>query len=240
MSDPATFLSGAGRPDMATDVANLLAASTAFVGTHFALSHPLRRGLVGRLGRGGFMALYSLVAFATLFWAIAAFRALPSPDLPGSGIAGWWIATLLTLPAMVLLVGSFRGNPALPAPGAEQAATKQPRGVFTVTRHPMMWGIALWAIAHIVLFWSVRTLIFAGAMLVLALLGAHLQDRKKRSQMGEAWRGWEAKTSYWPRLGRLPSAGWLVWLLGAALWLAATWAHIHAGGVPAGVWRWAG
>ena len=119
-------------------------------------------------------------------------------------------------------------------------ADRDPAGVFRVTRHPMMWGIALWAISHIALWWSLRTLILAGAILILALVGAHLQDRKKEALMGEAWTGWEAKTSYWPRWGALLSAGPVLWLVALVLWLVVTWSHIHAAGIPAGIWRWIG
>lgn len=38
----------------------LLIAATAFVGTHFLMSHPLRAPLVSRLGEKGFLGLYSL------------------------------------------------------------------------------------------------------------------------------------------------------------------------------------
>lgn len=223
---------------MSEALLSLGAASVAFVGTHFALSHPLRAPLVRAVGAGPFLGIYSLVALATFAWMALAFRAAPPADLPGSGEIGWGIATLLTLPALVLLLGSLRGNPALPDPGAAKAAERDPSGVFAVTRHPMMWGFALWAISHIVLWWSVRTLVVAGAVLILALLGAHMQDRKKRVLMGEAWAGWEAKTRYWPRWSALPRAGALLWLLAFALWLLVTWSHIHAAGIPAGVWRW--
>ena len=218
---------------------SLLAASIAFIGTHFALSHPLRRPIVGMVGEAPFLGIYSLVAFATFAWMVLAFRAAPAGDLgAATGEIGWVIATLLTLPALVLFLGSLRGNPALPNPGKPKPIERAPSGVFAVTRHPMMWGFALWAIAHIVLWWSTRTLIVAGAVLFLALVGAHMQDRKKRALMGDSWTGWEAKTRYWPRWGALFSAGWLPWLAALALWLAATWAHIHAAGVPAGLWRW--
>ena len=217
---------------------SLAAAAIAFVGTHFALSHPLRAPLVTRIGEGPFLGLYSLIAFACLGWMAMAFRAAGGPDLGGSGDVGWALTSVLTLVALVLFLGSLRGNPALPAPGADKAAAKEPRGVFLVTRHPMMWGFALWALAHLLLWWSWRTNIVALAILVLALVGARLQDRKKEALMGAAWTGWEAKTSYWPRWRRLPSAGWLLWLVAIALWLAITFGHIHAAGAPAGVWRW--
>lgn len=217
---------------------SLLAASIAFVGTHFALSHPLRAPLVARLGEKGFLPLYSLVAFATLGWMVWAFRAAPAADLPGSGETGWIVATVLTVPALLLFLGSLRGNPAFPNPGAPKPVTRAPAGVFAVTRHPMMWGFALWALSHLVLWWSWRTLIVATTVLLLALVGAHLQDRKKQALRGEYWTDWASATTYWPRWSRLINAGAVLWLVTIALWLVITWAHIHAAGVPAGVWRW--
>ena len=219
-------------------LASLIAASIAFVGTHFALSHPLRAPLAGRIGEKGFLALYSLVAFATLGWMIVAFRDAPGADLPGSGELGWAIATVLTLPALLLFLGSLRGNPAFPNPAAPKPNTRGPSGVFAVTRHPMMWGFALWAISHIVLWWSWRTVIVGATILLLALVGAHLQDRKKAALLGENWTDWAAQTRYWPRWGQLIGVGKGLWLITLVAWFAITWAHIAAEGVPAGLWRW--
>lgn len=220
---------------------SLVAASIAFVGSHFALSHPLRAPLVGAMGENGFRALYSLVALATFAWMVVAFRAI-GPAGPvlwyAMDDAGWVIATLVMLIASVLLAGSFVGNPALPAPGAARLAAQGPHGVFHVTRHPMMWSIALWAAMHLLVSPTTRQIVLAGAIALLALLGAHLQDRKKEVLMGEAWAGWEAQTSYWPRPGGLLRAGPVAWIGGVIIWLAATYGHIHANGIPAGIWRW--
>jgi uncharacterized membrane protein len=223
---------------------SLIAASVAFVGGHFVLSHPLRAPLVRGLGEKGFLGLYSLVSLATFAWMILAFRAMPrrgSPLWDGSGEALWIVASLLSLVALALFLGSLRGNPALPgAVVAAQGDQAAPRGVFRVTRHPMMWGFALWALSHILIAPTARTLVFAGAILVLALVGAHLQDRKKEALVGEAWRAWERRTSYWPRLGGLAGAGLGLWAVTLLLWMLLTWAHIWLAYVPAGPWRWLG
>lgn len=216
----------------------LTAACASFVGTHFLLSHPLRAPLVRVLGEKGFLPLYSLVALGTMIWMAQAFKAAPAGGLSGSGTLGWLAATILTLLAMVLLAGSLWRNPALANPVSENAIPAQPHGAFHVTRHPMMWGIALWALSHLVLWWSWRTVIVTVAMLVLALVGSALQDAKKRGQRGDDWRAWEQVTSYWPRLGGFAKAGLQIWLAGAALWLLASWAHGPLGGIMAGVWRW--
>ncbi len=223
---------------METQLIELVAANIAFVGSHFALSHPLRAPLVSALGERGFQLLYTVVSFATLFWVIAAYRSAPTGDLPGSGEAGWIIASLITIPALVLLMGSYVKNPAMPMPGAANNARKEPAGVFLVTRHPMMWSFALWAASHVILWWNLRSVITALAMGFLALVGAHMQDRKKRMQMGDAWAAWESRTSYWPRWGQLFKVGLLWWALGLMMWVLLTYVHQTFGGVPAGIWRW--
>lgn len=216
----------------------LLAAATAFVGSHFIMSHPLRATLVGAVGESGFLGLYSLVSLATFVWMVFAFRAAPAADLPGSGDIGWIVASVLTLPALVLFLGSLVKNPAMPNPKAPESIDRAPTGAFAVTRHPMMWGFALWGFAHILLWWDVRTLIVAGAMTFLALVGAHMQDRKKEALLGDAWAGWEARTSYWPHWGNLLRAGWGLWFGAIVAWLILTFAHMPGAGIPAGIWRW--
>ncbi|MFA6219986.1 MAG: NnrU family protein [Erythrobacter sp.] len=222
---------------------SLIAASVAFVGAHFILSHPLRAPLVARLGGNGFMALYALVALGLFAWAVMAFRAIGPGGAPlwnGMGTGPWVVATLAMLVASVLLGGSFVGNPAMPNPQAASLAAKGPHGVFHVTRHPMMWSFALWAAAHILLSPTPRQIVLAGSLGFLALVGARLQDRKKEALMGEAWADWEAKTSYWPRFDQLARAGTAAWVGGILGWLTVTWAHIHGNGIAAGIWRWFG
>lgn len=222
-------------------LAELIAAALTFVGTHFALSHPLREPVIRWLGRTGFTVLYSLVALASFAWMASAFSRVPPHAVPlwdGSKPIAWAIATALMLIASVLLAGSFAGNPALPAPGARQLAKQKPRGVFTVTRHPMMWSFALWSAAHVLVSPVTPVIILALAIAFLALAGAVLQDGKKKVQLGDAWTRWEEHTSFWPQLGKLPHAGLPAWIGGLALWLAASWAHIPLAGIPAGVWRW--
>lgn len=225
----------------------VLAAAIAFLGTHFLLSHPLRAPIVERIGEGAFLGLYSLVAVITLGWLVVAYRAV-GPEQPwwpvGDGL--WIVATLLMLVASILLMGSLIGNPALPSPGTPGAAPAEARGVFAITRHPMLWSFTLWGVAHILVFPTLANMIVAKAVILLSLVGAALQDRKKEKLQPERWRGWEAKTSYWPfaaiASGRARFGGFRPhdWAGGIVLWLAATWAHEPLAVIPAGIWRWIG
>ncbi|WP_375391854.1 NnrU family protein [uncultured Sphingomonas sp.] len=223
----------------------LIAAAVAFVGAHFLLSHPLRAPLARAIGERGFLLLYSLVAAATLGWLAVAYRAQPAAPLiwpVGDGL--WAVVTVVMLLASVLLIGSLLGNPALPTGGAPDAIPERARGVFAITRHPMMWSFALWAACHAAVYPTRSNFVLVAAVAVLALVGAALQDRKKEQLQPDSWRAWEARTSYWPfaaiAAGRARLAGFRPHDLagGVLLWLAATWAHIPLAGWAAGVWRW--
>lgn len=218
-------------------------AAASFVGTHFLLSHPLRAPLVKILGNGGFLVAYSLVAFATLGWMAQAYKMAPATaPLWAVGDGLWALATLVMLVASILLAGSLIGNPALPGPPT--AAPKEARGAFAITRHPMMWAMALWGVVHILVFPVIANICLAGAIIVLALVGAALQDKKKESLQPERWRAWESRTSFWPfaaiASGKARFGGFRPHDLagGLVIWLVATWGHLPAAGVAAGIWRW--
>lgn len=228
---------------MEAGLSQVVAAAVAFVGSHFLLSHPLRAPLVRTVGQGGFMGLYVIVAFATLGWLASSYRAAPAgvPLWPvGEGI--WGPVTLVMLVASILLTGSLLGNPALPGPPGRPAPDVA-RGVFTITRHPMMWAFALWGLCHIAVYPVAANIVVASAIVVLALVGAALQDRKKKALDGTRWRAWEERTSYWPfaalAAGRARFGGFRLHDIagGVVIWLAATWAHLPIAGVAAGVWH---
>ena len=215
----------------------LIAACVAFVGAHFLLSHPLRSPVVSRLGERGFLGLYSLVAFATLGWMVAAYLKLPEQAaLWPVGDALWAVGTAIMWLGSVLFVGSLFGNPAMPE--ANTAAVPTPLGVFAITRHPMMWGFALWALTHILVYPEPAQILLAGTIGFLALVGAHLQDRKKAALQPNFWPEWERRTSYIPFARGLANPGAVALLGGTALWLVASWAHLPIAGWDAGVWRW--
>jgi uncharacterized membrane protein len=217
-----------------TDLGWLALATAAFVGTHLALSHPLRIRMVGAMGEQGFTILYSLIAAFTLGWIILAWRSV-NADVP-SWIAppwAWWAGAAVMLLASILLAGSLFGNPAFPNPGRQMHAPKEAKGVFAITRHPMNWSFMLWALVHLSLWGSTQNLIVAGGILILAVGGSIGQERKKRALIGPPWREWESRTSFVPfgaLLGgrakwRNASPGWKALAGGLLFWLAVTWYH---------------
>ncbi len=220
-------------------------AAASFVGSHFLLSHPLRAPLVKMLGNGGFTIVYALAAFATLGWMANAYKAAPiTPMLWDVGDGMWAVASVIMLVASIMLVGSLIGNPALPGPATK--APEKARGVFAITRHPMMWSFALWALAHVLVFPVAANIALCAAIATLALVGAALQDAKKRALVPELWHVWEKRSGYWPfaaiAAGKASFGGFRPHDLagGVVIWLAATWVHIPMAGIAAGIWRWVG
>jgi uncharacterized membrane protein len=222
-----------------TGLVLLLLGTIAFVGTHLAMSHPLRMRLVGQLGEAGFRLLYSLVSFVTLGWMIWAYQSADPWPLWTAPDWAWIAASLTLLAASVLLVGSLIRNPAFPHPGAAKLASAPARGVYAITRHPMNWSFVLWALTHIAVYGSPRNLIVAFGILVLAIAGSIGQDRKKRALMTD-WSKWEARTSFVPfgalisgkAKWRAASPGWIALSGGLLFWLAVTSLHAPSASLP--------
>ena len=222
-----------------TPLSQLELAAASFVGTHFLLSHPFRGPLARTVGERAFLILYSLVALATFGWMIWAYGNVEREPLrwqPGPGLVA--VATMLMWLGTILFVGSFVRNPAFPHPGAPVAAPRQrePWGVFRLTRHPMMWGFGLWALTHLLVNPTPSSFVLAEAILVLALVGAALQDFKKRRLLGARWREWESRTSFFPFARGHFWPGTLPFVVGTLLFLLATWTHGALGWRPAGPW----
>ena len=227
----------------------LIVTGALFVGTHFALSHPLRAPLADRMGERAFQIVYSIVAIATFIMLVQAWRGMPpEPPLWAVGDGLWIFATVIVLLASILFMGSLIGNPALPAPNAAAAAQGAPRGVFAITRHPMMWGFSLWALAHALVVPTPGQIVLSAIIAFLALAGSAGQDIKKARLMGDAWRHWAARTSFFPFARQLGGRGSWVDAIprphalfgGIVLWVVATWAHGALGYMVAGIWRWVG
>jgi uncharacterized membrane protein len=177
----------------------LIFAAAVFVASHFLLSHPLRRPLVQRLGEGTFLGVYSIVAAVALTAMVWAVMAAPSTaPIWRVGNTLWAASTTVMLLASVMLMGSLIGNPALPSGSHPAKAPASARGVFAITRHPMMWSFSLSGFCHIAVYPIAKNIVVAFAVITLALVGSALQDRKKEQLCPGRWRAWEAKTSYRP------------------------------------------
>ena len=111
-----------------------------------------------------------------MIWAYPAASAEAPQPLWDAGRWGFIAATILMWLGSVLFMGSLRRNPALPRPGKRIERIDEPNGVYSITRHPMMWGFALWALVHAIVNPTPASLVLSAAIAFLALVGAALQD----------------------------------------------------------------
>ena len=146
----------------------LLLACAVFLATHFVPSTPLRAGLVRAFGQWGYTGLYSLVAFATIGWMSLAYVRAPVEPL----WQGWRILPAIVMPlAFILLAGGlFARNPTIVGADKLLKSPDPARGMIRVTRHPIMWGFLLWALAHIAARGDLKSLVFFGS--VVAVTGS--------------------------------------------------------------------
>jgi len=156
----------------------LLAATAAFLLTHFVTSTPLRPRIVATIGEWPYRGAFSLVAFATLGWMIWAYAGAPREAL----WTGFREIPRVVMPLAFILIacGYFR-NPTMV--GAERLlkSDEPARGIIRVTRHPIMWGVILWAGAHLLARGERAASVFFGGFLILAALGTVMIDRRKSS-----------------------------------------------------------
>jgi uncharacterized membrane protein len=72
------------------------------------------------------------------------------------------------------------------------------RGMVRITRHPFLWGVALWAAVHLIVNGQVASLILFGTLLVLAIGGTAAIDAKRRRKSPDAWQRFAQATSRVP------------------------------------------
>lgn len=190
-------------------IAHLALATTAFVGGHFVSNTPLRGAAARAFGERGYLALYSAAAFATLGWMIWAYLRAPlQPLWPGLRLL-----PLAVMPvALVLVVAAVSSrNPTAVMQAGALKSPEPARGIVRITRHPMMWGVMLWATAHVLARGDLAAAVFFGGFFALAALGTVAIDARKHAGLGEDWKRFAAVTSNLPFGAIASGRNRLVW-----------------------------
>ena len=225
----------------------LLLAVGFFLAIHLLVSGtPVRNALTARIGQNAYMGLFSLASVAGLAWLIFAYGAARQAQ---SNDVLWtvtpltrWVQIVIQLAAMLLIVpGLTTPNPTSVRQEATLKKVDVVKGMLRITRHPFLWGVALWALGHLLVHGDMAGIVLFASMLALALFGTVSIDAKRRRALGKSWDAFAAQTSNVPfaaiATGRqqldIAEIGWWRIALGVGVWAILAWAHPYLIGVRA-------
>lgn len=218
----------------------LLMAAVFWFATHNGLASGLMRArLVASLGANGFRIFYSILSVLAL---VLLARASGAADPVPIWTAPAWLRLVLALimvPAFLFFTAGLLRNPTGIA--GEGLAAQPVRGIQRITRHPMLWSFALWALVHVLGNGDLASVIFFGTFAISALIGMPSIDRKLAARDPEAAAKLQAVTSILPfgaiMAGRnrlvLAEIGWVAPVLALLGWAVTLHFHARFFGVPA-------
>ena len=176
-----------------------------FLATHIALAeNPLRAVLVRALGERPFAWAYGIVAILQLIWIGRA--------VEGAPVVRYWeppawtaVVPMLVMPlALLLVVCGFTQNNPTATLAAGRLARREVTGILAVTRNPVMWGLGLWALAHLAVVAEAAEALRYAAFAALALLFLPRIEAKQRAKWGEAaWKRLSKRCVVARRHGRI-------------------------------------
>lgn len=166
---------------------HLAAALLVFLLTHsIPAIRPIRTRCVALLGERGYLATYSLLSITVIAWVVLALIDAPYVELWPMTVGAMWVTVALMIPATALVVfGLTTPNP-LSIPIRPNAFKADSPGILSITRHPLLMGLALWSIAHIPPNGSLATVMMFGFAAAFSIAGMKILDARRRKAWGES------------------------------------------------------
>ncbi len=205
------------------EYAQLALSGVLFVASHIAIATPvIRTPLVNRIGEKVYVAAYSLLSLILISWLVSSYNQIAGRIfLWEPGIFSHLVPVLL-MPVALFFVVCGLLTPNLSQYGGERFQNRADlvQGIFRITRHPVQWGILLWAFSHLIAAGDLAGLLFFGALTVLSGLGSVAMDFKKRKTLGDNWEKFSQATSLVPFAAIVDGRQKLVWSEFRLLWVA--------------------
>jgi uncharacterized membrane protein len=192
---------------------NLVFAILAFIVCHMVPAFgPVRRAMIATMGKAAYIVGYSMLSLGLLGWVGVAYVEADYVELWAQAHWMRWVP-VVTMPFVCALLVGFLAHPNPLSVGfrGSQFNLKRP-GIVSVTRHPLMWALVLWALAHIVPNGDEASILMFGLFAGLGLMGPPSLDAKARRDLGaERWNDLAGRTSNVPFWAALQGRGRVDW-----------------------------
>jgi uncharacterized membrane protein len=115
----------------------------------------------------------------------------------GNGVDNLAIPVLLVA-FLIGVPGLMMANPTSVGQSGAVAKEGTVRGILRVTRHPFLWGVAIWSAFHLSATGDIASVVLFGTFLVLSILGTFSIDMKRQRKLADQWRAFAQQTSNIP------------------------------------------
>ena len=193
-----------------------------FLGVHLIFLLPgLRERFIGAIGIIPYKAGFAIIAATGLYLAWSGRAEAPYREIWNIGAGGLHIALTLMPFAILLVTGAYL------SPGGKRLA-----------RHPMLSGVALWSLAHLLANGDVASILFFGGILAFSVIAQFMADARLQRRDPQKWAELARTTSRIPFLALLqgrsrelpPLGGWPI-VATLILYPALVFGHIYFTGV---------
>jgi len=182
----------------------LIAAFAAFFASHILPARPpIRHWLRQRLGARAYMIGYSALSLVILGWLIVAAGRAPYIEIwPFALWQLWAPAIAMPIACFLIAFGVAAPNPFSIAGKNNERFDPERPGIAGITRHPLIWGLTLWALAHLIPNGNLAHLILFGLFAAFGLIGMAAIDRRRQREWGVGvWRKQARRTAFIPFAG---------------------------------------
>lgn len=187
--------------ELSTGWSEFILAFVLFFASHVVPARPIvREWLVRHVGKMLYIWAYSVLSILIFGWLIVAADRAPYAAVWNFSPWQLWLPNIaMPIACLLFAFGTAAPNPLSIASSNNEAFEPDHPGVAGVTRHPVLWAAALWAIAHVVSNGDLAHILLFGQFGVFSLVGMLAIDARNRRVLGAAeWCRWSRNTSLAP------------------------------------------
>ena len=182
---------------------NLALACAVFLSIHLLVGGVgVKDWVIEKIGAPAWYILFSLVSLACFVWLCIAFFVALGDHM---NVVVWGAPLFLKIIALVLNFVAFLLvvlGVTTPSPTNLLALVRMPErpvyGIVRISRHPVLAGIGLWALIHLICNGNLASWLFFGSLVALCAIGAHNIDRKREAALGNLYASIKKRTSIVP------------------------------------------